>query len=209
MRRIGPVGTMFLGVLGVVLLGCHRPIDSSRASWAEEHHIVKCGLPYDKTISDPRTWALIQFADGPIDGPEAGAWARSVVHAGLNEAEADLDADGKPELFLRRDIRVQARAWAVLVFTPVRGGYRYMGSLNGTAFRILPKGEDGQPRLQVFEVRGGHQGCIGTYRNNGKAFECVSTQRLECGDGAREEDRRRLDQFCGAGSSTSTILKWR
>ena len=143
-----------VGLLVVCLSisSCERPAGVApreRGDW----HIVKCGLTWDATIADPRRWALEQFADGPIEGPDASEWARLVLQGGLVEERRDLDGDGAEELFLRQG--VPARVWTFLVFAPVEGGWRYEGSFDAGAMRVLPKDGDNRPRILVYEACGG------------------------------------------------------
>lgn len=173
---------------------CERPAGVApreRGDW----HIVKCGLTWDATIADPRCWALEQFADGPIEGPVVDEWGRIVVGDGLVEERRDLDGDGVCELFIRAD--VPQRFWTFLVFSPVEGGWRYLGYFDAGPFRVLPRDEDGRPRLVAYEACGGHYGFINTYVHDGAGFVCVAREVLAGGDGAPEENNRRLAELFG------------
>ncbi len=196
--------TMPVLLLAVLLAGCGRGNSGAWRAYNPNQHVLYGGRYDGKPIRDPRRWALIQFADGPIDGPEVDAWSRGVLKAGLREAQADLDADGKPELFLRQNVR--GRSWTVLVFTPVSGGYHYMGDISGGAFRVLPPGRDERPRISVCEAYGGHLFRIATYKFDGEHFQCVASERITGGDGEPEENNRRLNELFRAGAG---ILRWR
>ena len=122
--------------------------------------------------------------------------------AGLQEAKADLDADGKAELFLRQ--AAGGRNWVALVFTPVKGGYRYMGELGGYALRTLPPDRDGRPRVMTGWVCGGKVILIETFKHTGSRFELVQRESITGGDGAPEENNLRLDKLFGVRT-----LRWR
>ena len=187
--------------LAVVLCGCERaPRPAARHPYY--HHIWKCDLPYERTIPDPRRWALIQFADGPIDGPEVSAYAKGVVAAGLEEAKIDLNADGRAELLLRQS--AGGRNWVALVFTPAKGGYRYMGELGGYALRTLPPDRNGRARVMTAWSCGGKIVLIGTFKHTGSRFELTRRESITGGDNAPEANNRRLDKLFGA-----RILQWR
>ncbi len=196
--------TMPVLLLAALLAGCGRGNSGAWQVYDPNQHVLYGGRYDDKPIRAPRRWALIQFADGPIDGPEVDAWSRGVLKAGLQQAEADLDADGRQELFLRQN--VPGRSWTVLVFTRVRGGYRYMGDISGGAFQVLPPGRDGRPRIKVREAYGGHLFRIETYKFDGERFQSVASEHITAGDGEPEENNRRLNEFFGAGTG---ILRWR
>jgi hypothetical protein len=173
----------------------------------DDYHIYKCDGTYDKTISNPYYWTLCQFADGPVEGPDAHEYAKIVLEEGLKVSEADLDFDGIPELFVGSG--APARNWGVTVFTQVEDGYRYIGSLGGCAFRILPKDEKGSPRMLVYEPCGGHYGYIKAYTHDGTKFLCTSSEGMHDGDGAPDENNRRLDELFFSDPAKNACLKWR
>jgi len=191
-------------VLILVAAGCRSQPDPASLH-PYYHHIYKCGLTYDRVIPDPRRWALEQFADGPIDGPEVDAYAKGVIKSGLKEARADLDGDGQDELFLRQD--VPARVWGVLVFTPVPGGYRYIGDIGGGDFWILPRDEAGRPRILACEPLGGQATAYRTYRHDGRRFEWLKAEDIKCEYAPLgEADQQRLDLII---QSASARLDWK
>ena len=191
-------------VLTLLAAGCRPPPDPASLH-PYYHHIYKCGLTYDRVIPDPRRWALIQFADGPIDGPGVDAYAKGVIKSGLKEARADLDGDGRDELFLRQD--VPGRDWGVLVFTSVRGGYRYLGDIGGGGFWILPQDKAGRPRILACESLGGQAAVYRTYRHGGSGFEWLNSEDIKYEYGLfGEADKERLK---GLIQSASGRLDWK
>jgi hypothetical protein len=177
--RLSTVSLLALVIL--VLGGCStsRQVDP---------HIVKLDLPYSETIADPYEWALIQFSDGPVSGPEVSDYARRVLEYGLCQAFSEAGPDGTRDLFIRQDC--PARCWGVLVFTPVKGGYRYLG--NFTASVMAVSLTDRPHSVLVYVPCGGHQGSIDVYEYDGDAVRCMSSEWITGGDGAPEENNRKL-----------------
>jgi hypothetical protein len=153
-----------------------------------DYHVLKLDQTYNRLIVNPHEWALQQFADGPISGPDVDDYARLVLTNGLKQALADLAGDGAQKLLLRQDC--PARMWEVLVFTPVKGGYRYIGSF--PAGIIVPN--TGQTVL-VYEPCGGHYGFIKTYKHDGQKYVCHTTEDITVGDGAPDENNRRMAEL--------------
>ncbi len=154
----------------------------------------------DEVIADPYDWVSQRFemvTHETVNGIER-VW--------LQEARGDINFDGTLELFVGNG---PARCWGAAVFTPVEGGYRYIGEIGGRAFRILPKDEKGRPRMLVYEPCGGHYGYIVTYMHDGKEFVCTSREGIHGGDGAPDENNRRLDELFFSGSAKNACLKWR
>lgn len=157
-----------------------------------DYHILKLGLTYEKTISNVYKWALEQFADGPLDSSD---WAMYVADRGLMEAKVDLDFDGMPELFLRQN--AYARNHLYQVFSPVKGGYRYLGNFSGRHFKILPLNKDKKPEILILERCHGPLCFIKKYMNNGKKFTLVSSEELSVGDDAPKENNKKLEELFG------------
>jgi hypothetical protein len=88
----------------------------------------------------------------------------------------------------------------VLVFMPVRGGYRYLGHFGAGA--IMPC-SDGLSVL-VYEPCGGHYGYIKAYRHDGKRFVCYLTEDIVVGDGAPEENNWKLEELF----PKEKVIKW-
>ena len=174
MKRL--TSTILALTLGCTLAGCQAN--------QPNHHVLKSGGTYNQTLANPYEWALQQFSDGPISGPDVSDYARIVLTGGLKQTFADLGADGTQELFLRQDC--PARMWEVLVFTPVNGGYRYLGSFPAGAIVL----NSNQPSVLVYEPCGGHNGYIKTYKYDGIRFVCTDVQPIAVGDGAPEENNR-------------------
>jgi hypothetical protein len=151
-------------------------------------HLVKLGLPHTETIADPYEWALIQFADGPISGPDAHAYAKLVLKNGLCQAFSEPRPDGTRDLFIRRDC--PARCWQVLAFTPIKGGYRYLGHFPASVMAVSLT--DQPHSVLVYVPCGGHRGSIEGHEYDGDAFRCTSSEWITCGDGAPEENNRKL-----------------
>ncbi|HET6495227.1 MAG TPA: hypothetical protein VFH61_07695 [Thermoleophilia bacterium] len=176
-----PGAVLSLLVINSLLAGCST---SQRAN----PHILKLDLPYTATIADPQEWALIQFADGPITGPEISDYAKWVLKDGLCQASSEPQPDGTRNLFIRRDC--SGRASAVLAFTPVEGGYRYLGHFPASAMMVSLT--DRPHSVLVYAPCGGHRGSIELYEHDGDRFRCTSSERIACGDGAPEENNRKL-----------------
>jgi hypothetical protein len=182
--------TIFVLAAGFALPGC--------ATSSLDHHVLKLDQPCEHVIGDPYLWALQQFSDGPISGPDVSDYARRVLQYGLKQAVADLGGDGSWELFLRRDC--PARAWEVLVFAPVKGGYRYLGHF--PAGLIVPN--NARMSVLVYVPCGGQCGLIRNYTYNGKKFVCDSAEEITTGDDAPEENHRRMKrQF-----PKEKVLRW-
>ena len=154
-----------------------------------DYHVLKLDRTYNRLIVDPYEWALQQFADGPISGPDVDDYALRVLANGLEQARANLAGDGSQDLLLRSG--GASRVWDVLVFTPVKGGYRYMGSF--PAGLIVPQID--LMSVLVYEPCGGHSGSIKTYKHDGQKFVCNTREDITVGDGAPDENNRRLDQL--------------
>ena len=165
-------------IVGCALTGC--------ATGRVAHHILKGDGSYNHVITNPKEWALQQFSDGPISGPDVSDYAKLVLKRGLLQTLADLGADGTKELFLRQ--ACPARVWEVLVFRPIKGGYRYLGHF--PAGTIVLKDEHAS--VLVYEPCGGHYGYIKTYRYNGEKFVCTAAQDITGGDGAPEENNQKM-----------------
>jgi hypothetical protein len=154
-------------IVAIALSGCAT--DQSAHS---DHHVLKCDLIFDRVIGNPYEWALQQFADGPITGPHVSDYARCLLADGFQQAVADLGNNRTQELFLRQGS--SGRVWEVLVFTPVGGGFRYIGHFTAGPIVLNP----GQPSVLVFEACGGHDSFIKTYRHDGARFACVEAQAI-------------------------------
>ena len=176
-----------------ILVGC----STSRQVYP---HILKLDLPYTKTIADPQEWSLSQFADGPISGPEVSDYAKLVLKDGLCQAFSEPGPDGTRDLFIRRDCH--ARCWQVLAFAPVKGGYRYLGNFPASVMMVSLT--DRPHSVLVYVPGGGHQGSIEVYEYDGDAFRCMSSEWITCGDGAPEENNRKL----AALFAQDRRLKW-
>jgi hypothetical protein len=150
------------------------------------YHILKLDKTYDRAIADPYEWALQQFADGPVSGSEVSDYACLVQSYGLRQAVVNLGADESRELLLRQDS--PGRVWAVLVFMPVSGGYRYIGHF--PAGRIVLNGDGNE--ILICEPRGAHVVAVSTYTHDGERFVRHSTEDITVGDGAPEENDRRI-----------------
>jgi hypothetical protein len=161
-------------------------------------HVLKHDQTYDCIIVTPHEWALQQLSDGPISGTNVSDYARSVLADGLSEGQGDIGGDGSKELFLRSGC--PARMWEVLVFTPVTGGYRYLGHFPAGAIVL----NAGQATIQVYQPCGGHYGYIKTYQHDGKRFVCISVQGIDVGDGAPDENNRKMARLF----SDEKVLKW-
>ncbi len=156
---------------------------------------LKADRPWPEPIADPHEWALEAFADGPIEGPDVSEWARMVAAWGLLEKACDLDGDGTDELLLARGVPARMRHW--LVFVRQDDAYRYLGGLDGSAFRPLPAGPGGHTRVLVYEPSGGHYGYVKTYIHDGERFVCVESEGLAVGDGSPDENNRRVAELFG------------
>ena len=176
-----PNTASLLSLVIFVLAGC----STSRQVYP---HILKLDLPYTKTIADPQEWALIQLSDGPISGPEVSDYAKLVLKDGLCQAFSEPGPDGTRDLFIQRDCH--ARAWGVLVFTPVKGGYRYLGGFPASVWMVSLT--DRPHSVLVFVPGGGGRGSIEVYEYDGDGFRCMSSEWITCGDGAPEENNRKL-----------------
>jgi hypothetical protein len=182
--------TLCVLAVGCTLVGC--------ATDQPNQHVLKLDQTYNRVIVNAHGWALEQFSGGPISGTNVSDYARIVLAHGLNQGRGDFGADGTQELFLREDC--PARVWEVLVFKPTAGGYRYLGHF--PAGLIVLSAD--QPTIQVYEPCGGHYGYIKTYRHDGKKFVCASAQGISVGDGAPEENNRRMAAVFPEGK----VLKW-
>ena len=78
----------------------------------------------------------------------------------------------------------------MLAFTPVKGGYRYLG--NFTASVMAVSLTDRPHSVLVFVLGGGGRGSIEVYEPDGTKFRCTSSEWITCGDGAPEENNRKL-----------------
>jgi hypothetical protein len=168
--------TILIVAVGFALSGC--------ATARPDHHVLKLDKTYDPVISNPYEWALQQFSDGPVSGPNISDYARLVLTNGLKRALADLGGDGTQELLLRQDC--PARVWEVLVFRPVIGGYRYLGHFPASA--IVP--DSTQASLLVYEACGGKYGHIKIYRHDGQRFIGTVVESLWSGDGYDEGSQK-------------------
>jgi hypothetical protein len=166
-------------------------------------YVLKSGTTWDKVITDPFMWASRNYEESC---PVTYVTINGVKQVKLQEAWGDLDHDGKIELFLGNG---PGRSWQVTVFAPVKEGYRYIGTLAGSVFRILPEDDKDQSRMLVFEPCGGHYGYIKAYTHDGKKFVCTSSEGIHCGDGAPDENNRRLDELFFSDSAKNACLKWR
>jgi len=172
--------TLVLAV-GFALLGC--------ATDQADRHVLKLDRTSDHAITNPHEWALQQFSDGPISGPDVSDYARGVLKWGLLQALADLDLDGKQELFLRQD--GMGRVWEVLVFTPVKDGYRYIGHFPASYFVLDPDNRI----ILVYEACGGKYGHIKAYRHDGDRFIGTLLESMWSGDGYEENNKKRARLF--------------
>ena len=182
--------TILALAVGCALTGC--------ATDRSNHHVLKLDRTYNEVITNPYEWALQQFSDGPISGPNVSDHAKLVLKRGLLQALADLGSDGTEELFLGQDC--PARVWEVLVFTPIKGGYRYLGHFPAGAIVLK---QDQTPVL-VYEPCGGRYGFIKTYRHDGKGFVCATTQDIAVGDGAPDENNQRMAELF----PKDKVIKW-
>ena len=163
--------TSTTGILavGLALAGC--------VTNPPDYHVLKLDRTYEQVISNPHEWALQQLADGPISGPKVSDYARIVLAHGLKQSQADLGSDGTHELLLRRDCA--ARVWEVLVFTPAKRGYRYLGHFPASTIVLRPK----RASVLVYEACGGKHGYIKTYRHDGQRFSGTFLHDIASGDG--------------------------
>jgi hypothetical protein len=183
----------FLFVIVSALAGCStsRQVDP---------HVVKVGLPYTETIVDPYEWALIQFADGPISGPDVSGYAKLVLRDGLCQAFSEPQPGGTRDLFVRPDCH--GRAWSVLAFAPVEGGYRYLGCFPASAWMVSLA--DQPHSVLVYVPCGGHWGSIEVYEHDGERFRCTSSDWMHVGDGAPDENNRKLASLF----PPDKVVKW-
>ena len=197
MKRIVLAGVVCLVLCaGLCLSGCSSDDEavpkppaskiSSESFSADYPYTVKRGSECHEVIQNPHKWALVQLDN--TCGP-------GVAEAGLMEGHLDIDQDGTPELFLRWAI--PSRGHEYLVFTPVDTGYRYVCNFYAGHFRSLSPDKKGRPRILVYEASGGHYAYINTYEHDGRKFDLTHTEGFTCGDGAPEENNRRLEQFKG------------
>jgi hypothetical protein len=180
------IRTILILAVGLALAGCAT---DQRC----DYHVFKLDRIYDRTISNPYEWALAQLSDGPISDPDVSDYAHLVLARGLTQALGDLGGDGTQELFLRQ-------GWAVLVFTPVQHGYRYLGDFPASSMVLDPR----EPSVTVYEACGGKFGYIKTYRHNGQRFTGTVVQEIASGDGAPDENNRKLAELF----SKDKVLKW-
>ena len=181
---------IFALAVGYALAGC--------ATDQPDYHVLKLDQTYNNLIVNPHEWALQQFSDGPVAGTNVSDYARIVLAHGLKQAVADLGSDGTQELLLREDC--PARVWEVLVFSPIKGGYRYIGHFPASATVLNEK----QPSCLVYEACGGQYGYIKTYRHDGQRFVGTCLQDIVSGDGAPEENNRKLDDLFPG----DRVMKW-
>ena len=78
---------------------------------------------------------------------------------------------------------------------PVDTGYLYLGDFPATRFRCLSPGKNGHSRILAYERCGGHHAYIKTYEHDGRKFVLIHKEGFTCGDGAPEENNRKLKQF--------------
>ena len=182
-----------LPLVAVALAGCST-------SQQVDPHILKLGLPYTKTIADPQEWALIQFSDGPISGPDVSDYAKGVLKDGLCQAFSEPQPDGTRDLYIRQDCH--GRAWSVLALTPVKGGYRYLGSFPASALMVSQT--DPPHSVLVYVPCGGHRGSIEMLEHDGERFHCKSSEWMASGDGAPEENNRKLSTLF----PSDKVVKW-
>lgn len=185
------VGIILILAAGIALSGC--------ATGRPNYHAFKLDQPFEQVIADPCDWTLQQFADGPISGAGVSEYARIVVEHGLQEASEDLNGDGVRELLLRSGL--PGRVFDVLVFSRAGGGYRYLG--NFPASWVVP--DSGKLSVLVYEACGGHYGFIKSYRHDGQRFVCRSAEEIRVGDGAPDENNRRL----GVLFPEDRVIKWK
>jgi len=181
--------TALILAVGFTLSGC--------ASDRSDHHVLKLDKTYDPVIRNPYEWALQQFSDGPISGPNVSDYARLVLTNGLKQALADIGGDGTQELLLRQDC--PARVWEVLAFTPVKSGFRYVGHFPASA--IVP--DPNQPSVLVYEACGGKYGYIKTYRHDGHRFIGTVLEDLWSGDGHEDNNQKMETLF-----PEDRLIKW-
>ena len=181
--------TIVVVAVGLVLFGC--------ATDRSDPHILKLDRAYNGVIANPHEWALQQFSDGPILGPDVSDYAKGVLKRGLLEALADLDSDGQQDLFLRED--GFGRVWEVLVFFPVKGGYRYIGHFPASAIVFNAD----QKSLLVYEACGGKYGYIKTYRHDGQRFTGTLLQDMWSGDGHEENNQKMAMLF-----PKDKVIRW-
>jgi len=146
------------------------------ARWSLRYHVLKCDWTWPHPIHDPYRWALEQIADGPIEGPDVGAWARNVLAHPLERARADMDGDGVDELFIRQ--RPWGRVWAALVFRRAGDDWRYVGYIEATLLRLLGPDKSGRPNLFVYKGYGGGRGTVAKLANDGSGFVHISGQEI-------------------------------
>jgi hypothetical protein len=56
---------------------------------------------------------------------------------------------------------------------------------------------------------GGHDCFVKVYTHDGEKFICTSSEEMHCGDGAPDENNRRLDELFFSDSANVACLKWR
>lgn len=64
-----------------------------------------------------------------------------------------------------------ARMWEMLVFRPVKGGWRYLGHFPAGPIALAPD----RLSVLVYEPCGGHSGFIKTYRHDGHSQSLLTT----------------------------------
>ncbi len=172
---------LLLSIVLLALAGCST-------SQQVDPHSLKLDFPYTKTIADPYEWALVQFADGPISGPDVSEYAKRVLEYGLCQAFSEPGTDGTRDLFVRQDC--PGRCWQVLAFTPVEGGYRYLGSFPAS---VMAVSLTNQPHsVLVFMPGGGGRGSIEVYQYDETRFCCKSSEWITGGNSAPEEHNGEL-----------------
>jgi hypothetical protein len=186
-------GRAVLPLVAVALAGCST-------SQQVDPHILKLGLPYTKTIADPQEWALIQLSDGPISGPDVSDYAKLVLRDGLCQAFSEPQPDETRDLYIRQDCH--GRAWSVLAFTPVKGGYRYLGCFSASALMVSLT--DPPHSVLAYVPCGGHRGSIEMFEHDGESFRRISSEWITSGDGAPEENNSKLHTLF----PSDRVVKW-
>lgn len=123
-------------------------------------------------IPDPRAWSRACLCGATEAG---GAEACTLI-----ELERDLDLDGKPELLLGA-VEVSGNAGGPYLFFRATGGsFRYLGSLflHPQAFKVLPPGPDGRPRVVLYRRLGPDRGKLCTVAYDGRTFLTVEEEEI-------------------------------
>jgi hypothetical protein len=77
------------------------------------------------------------------------------------------------------------------VFRREKNTYIYIGDLffHPNAFRVLPLGADGRPRILIYLRDGGGVGRLEVVINDGRKFQTVSSEIIHPDDGGADEGK--------------------